>query len=598
MGRLRAMNMPATSPDVEQQNPRKRARSLYWQGYTITYIARTLGEKPGTVSSWKRRDKWDDTSPIQRIDDALESRLILLIAKEVKSGADYKEIDLLARQLERTARVKKFSAGGNEADLNPNVANRNAGTGGPKKKPTRNDYSEEQQKKLRDAFLESLFDYQRVWYKAGLVERIRNLLKSRQIGATWYFAREALEDAMRTGRNQIFLSASKAQAHVFKQYIVQFAKDAADIELRGDPIILPNDAALHFLGTNSRTAQSYHGNLYVDEYFWIQKFQELRKVASGMAAHRHWRQTYFSTPSSLLHEAYSFWSGALFNKGRAKEQRVQIDISHAALAAGMHCGDGQWRQIVTIDDALAGGCTLFDLQQLLLENSPAEFENLFRCMFIDDSMSVFPLGELQGCMVDSWVDWTDYKPFALRPMGYREVWVGYDPSHTGDSCGCVVIVPPAVPGGKFRVIEKHQWKGMDFEAQAEAIRKITERYNVTYIGIDMTGIGQGVYQLVKQFFPGVTGFTYSPDVKVRLVLKAKDVISKRRMEFDAGWTDLAQSFMAIRKTTTASGRQVTYEAGRSDEISHADLAWACMHALANEPLEGGTTRNTSLMEIY
>jgi hypothetical protein len=138
---------------------------------------------------------------------------------------------------------------------------------------------------------------------------------------------------------------------------------------------------------------------------------------------------------------------------------------------------------------------------------------------------------------------------------------------------------------------------MDFEAQASRIELITQSYNVTYIGIDVTGIGQGVFQLVKQFFPAATAFSYSPDVKVRLVLKAKDVITKGRLEFDAGWTDVAQSFMAIRKTTTASGRQVTFEAGRSEEISHADLAWACMHALANEPLEGQTGRNTNIMEI-
>mgnify|MGYP000213933445 CR=1 FL=1 len=31
--------------------------------------------------------------------------------------------------------------------------------------------------------------------------------------------REALADAIATGRNQIFLSASKAQAHIFKQYL-------------------------------------------------------------------------------------------------------------------------------------------------------------------------------------------------------------------------------------------------------------------------------------------------------------------------------------------------------------------------------------------
>jgi uncharacterized protein YjcR len=60
-----------------------------------------------------------------------------------------------------------------------------------------------------------------------------------------------------------------------------------DVELKGDPMTLSNGACLYFLGTNARTAQSYHGNLYLDEYFWIPKFQELRKVASGMAIHKN-----------------------------------------------------------------------------------------------------------------------------------------------------------------------------------------------------------------------------------------------------------------------------------------------------------------------
>jgi hypothetical protein len=85
---------------------------------------------------------------------------------------------------------------------------------------------------------------------------------------------------------------------------------------------------------------------------------------------------------------------------------------------------------------------------------------------------------------------------------------------------------------------------------------------------------------------------------MRLVMKAMDVIAKGRFEFDAGDKDLVQAFMSIRKTMTASGRQVTFQAGRSEETSHADIAWACMHALANEPLEGSTATNTSIMEIY
>ncbi|KWQ18677.1 terminase [Salmonella enterica subsp. enterica serovar Tennessee] len=42
------------------------------------------------------------------------------------------------------------------------------------------------------------------------------------------------------------------------------------------------------------------------------------------------------------------------------------------------------------------------------------------------------------------------------------------------------------------------------------------------------------------------------------------------------------SFMSIRKTMTSSGRSATYEASRTEEASHADIAWATMHALLND----------------
>ena len=72
------------------------------------------------------------------------------------------------------------------------------------------------------------------------------------------------------------------------------------------------------------------------------------------------------------------------------------------------------------------------------------------------------------------------------------MWVGYAPAESGDSAGLVVVAPPLVPGGKFFVLEKHQFRGMDFNTQAETIRQITKRYNVAYIGIDTTGMGSAV----------------------------------------------------------------------------------------------------------
>ena len=577
-------------------DPRRQAALLYWQGFSVRQIGEMLSQKTPTVQSWKTRDQWEAIAPISRVETSMEARLIQLVMKDVKEGKDYKEIDLLGRQIERLARVNRYNHTGSEADLNPNVANRNKGE---RKVPDKNVFSDEAIEKLGDIFFETSFVYQRGWHQAGLQHRIRNILKSRQIGATFYFAREALIDALTTGRNQIFLSASKAQAHVFKNYIIDFARQV-DVDLKGDPIVLPNGARLIFLGTNVRTAQSYTGNLYLDEYFWIPKFQELRKVASGMSLHKKWRSTYFSTPSSLAHSAYPFWSGELFNKGRRnKADRIDLDLTHAHLSKGVLCDDGQWRQIVTVEDALSGGCNLFDLEQLQLEYSPAEYENLLMCEFVDDQASVFPFAELQGCMVDSLDEWEDFDPYLKRPFAYRPVWVGYDPSHTGDSAGCAVIAPPVVSGGKFRVLERHQWKGMDFAAQARSIEELTNRYAVEHIGIDATGIGQGVFQLVQQFFPAAREIRYSPEVKTALVLKAKNTISSGRLEYDTGHTDITASFMAIRKTMTASGNRSTYEASRSEEASHADVAWAIMHALLNEPLtaaNGGQSPN--ILEFY
>ena len=69
---------------------------------------------------------------------------------------------------------------------------------------------------------------------------------------------------------------------------------------------------------------------------------------------------------------------------------------------------------------------------------------------------------------------------------------------------------------------------MDFAPRPQRLREITRRYNVTYIGIDSTGVGDGVYKTVKQFFPAAREFVYNPTVKNALVLKAYGIIGGRR----------------------------------------------------------------------
>lgn len=76
------------------------------------------------------------------------------------------------------------------------------------------------------------------------------------------------------------------------------------------------------------------------------------------------------------------------------------------------------------------------------------------------------------------------------------------------------------------------------------------------------------------------------------------MISHDRLEYDAGSNDITQSFMAIRRATTASGNRPTYEADRSEEASHADLAWATMHALYNEPITGENHNQHNIVEVF
>lgn len=556
---------------------RQRAKQLYWQGYPPAEIARLMGINQNTIYAWKKRDEWDETPPIQRVTQTFDARLIQLGKKDNKTGGDFKEIDLLTRQL------KKLSDG------------QPAGTGlgkKPRKRKLKNHFTEEQIVALREKILDSLSWHQHSWYEQRH-HRNRMILKSRQIGATWYFAREALLDALRDDvkypyqRNQIFLSASRRQAHQFRGFIQKVAEEV-DVELKGgDKIVLSNGAELHFLGTSAATAQSYTGNLKFDEFFWVSNFTNLRKVAGAMATLKGLTRTYFSTPSGETHEAYPFWTGDRWNEKRPRAQRKAFDVGWKTLNSGLLCPDKTWRQIVTLKDVIEHGWEYTDLEEIQDENSEDEFRNLYMCEFVRDGESAFNLNALIGCGADGYDEWPDWKPFASRPMGNRPVWIGYDAngsSGNGDSGAICVVVPPLVQGGKFRTVETEQVRGLEFEEQAKVIENFTFKYNVQHVGIDVTGgNGEAVYQIVKKFFPMAMPYTMSMTSKRALVLKMLQLIRAGRWEYDRSERALINAFNSVRKVKTPGGF-ITYDTDRARGVSHGDLAWANMLAIINEPL--------------
>lgn len=590
---------PKNAENGEPKNlteQREKARLLYSQGLTVAQIAREINLPRPTVASWKKRDNWVRADIFADVNLALKARLLSLIAMEKKGNGEYKEIDEMMRQLERLAKINKYNETGNGGDLNPKLRDRYKPN--RKEKPTGNLFDNDEITALTDAFKILLYPFQQNWVdlldgqkhangkKKHAPARAFLLLKSRQIGATYIVAIWSLINALTTKKNKIFLSASKAQAFQFIEYIKSFVFEVLGKQLKGDPIVITfadnTSVNFYYMGTNALTAQGRHGDVIMDEFFWIRKFKEFQAVASGMASQSQYQQIYLSTPSSVMHEAYAFWCG------KDGINKTEIDVSHKALKNPSLCADSKWRQIVTVKDAIKGGYDKLDVSQLEQEYTPDRFNNLFMCEFLDDSESFFPLSLLNPNMIDTWEVWKDFNPMGSKPFA-KPVWVGYDPSFTGDKPALVVIAPPTKASDPYRILERKHLDHQPPHIQAQYIKKVCERYQVEFLGIDTTGAGIAVAEHVKAFFSHYTAINYSVEVKTRMALRVKELFYRRKLHFDASYTDIAKAFIGIKNALTAGGGRMTLVSKRTSETGHSDIAWAVMNALEKAPLASTDT---------
>ncbi len=567
------------------------AKLLYLSHFDMDEIREKL-ELPNTriLYRWREKERWDIHLSHETVTIATTKRLLKLVDLDKKTEGQLREIEILGDLLIKAEKAENIKNGGETPSGRGKQKNR--------KKAKKNDVSHLTQEMFDEVAKNLFFDYQKKWREVGRDPNIRDrwILKSRQIGATFYFAFEAFEKACMTGNNQIFLSASRRQALIFRGYIIAMARKYFEIELTGDPIVLePSGAQLIFLGTNSATAQSEHGDLYFDESMWTRKFDELYEVASPISSQTPYTTTSFSTPSTISHDAYKYFSGEKRNEGRPKNEHVKLDVSHKALRNGRYDeSDRTWRQIVTIHDAEEQGCTLFDIGYLEAKYTPQRFRNLFECEFIDDSNSVFNLDDLLNCASDS-NQWQYFDKSKARPYANHGVLVGYDPSRSDrDKAEIVAVSEPSSPAETFKLLERASMNNATAQQQCNVILGWHQnKYNVNYVGVDKSGPGVFVFDNVVEVFPNATPIIYSPEMKTRLVEKALDVISSGRFEYDAEEIDVALAFLSVRQTSTDSG-QIVYKSDRSDEVGHGDVAWAIMHTFIKEPMAIQHQRSSSV----
>ena len=187
----------------ESLQPQQKARLLYAQGQPLVNIAKFLGVKYNLVQRWKAADDWQKADIFDDMTIAIRARFISVIFREDKSHADYAEMDALVRLVEKSARIERYRKTGNEDDLNP--TGRGKYDKDKAKKKVKNYLTPEQTALLIEQFEQIFFPFQKEWGTAVEQGRIFALLKSRQIGATYFFALWALIDLLKTGKNKIKL---------------------------------------------------------------------------------------------------------------------------------------------------------------------------------------------------------------------------------------------------------------------------------------------------------------------------------------------------------------------------------------------------------
>ncbi|MBU2647873.1 terminase family protein [bacterium] len=547
----------------------RQVRELIQKGADSATIERQTGVAARTQRTWRRKHGWAvDGDVVRQIEYRIQELMLL-------DSPTPEQNELLGTLIDKLGRFNE------QKEKTEDRRIKSTAVPGIRKK--KNDFSGID---IDGIERPPFFEYQQEFLDDKARDRF--YLKSRQIGFSWVVAWEALEDAMMSGKNKIFISASKNQVGQIRTYVKQFSVKYYRVQLSGtDKITIINPQGdlveFHFLSTNSTTTQSYHGDLYIDEFCWIPNLRDLLDTALAQASHKHYRITYFSTPSVKSHYSYNIWEG-LDEFGR----KVDDEIS---------------RRVITIHDAEKKGCNLFDMDRLKKRFTPRQFAFLFLCEWIDDEGSIFKMADLEACYHKTKVK-TDGGKLALENASLPDykntgnpVYIGYDPNGGGKNGDSASIAAGEHRLDRLRIIGSHTFNNKSINWQAATIKSWVKKYKAGFLGIDVTGIGEAVYNLVRDLphevdWPlTIKRFTYDRENKINLILHIERIVAGRKLEFDSEDKMILQSFLAIKAGTTGAGRS-TIMADRKKGIGHADLFFAIAHLAYNFPIEHSRLRSS------
>lgn len=317
---------------------------------------------------------------------------------------------------------------------------------------------------------------------------------------------------------------------------------------------------------SSSGGRSFSGNVFLDEYAYLEKPQEIWDAAAAVTLHAG-KFRVASTPNGVGNEFHHFWSRERSHRGWTMHE-FPLD---RAIADGMR---------VSVDDCWK-----------MAKGDPRIFDQLFNCKFLDGSIQYISSELVADASVDDLYTWEG------------EYFAGLDIGRTVDRT--VLVVLRKRPDDNRVLAWIAGCKRTDSDALENLVDWAFQTFKPRRLCVDATGMGAFPAERLQKKHGRirVEPVTFSAPVKEDLATTLYSAFAERNVriaktsaalrlphEISATLRGLAQKWVipraaeqlredvcAIRREITTAGN-VRYDAPRTDE-GHADSAWALALAL-------------------
>lgn len=374
--------------------------------------------------------------------------------------------------------------------------------------------------------------------------RWRIVNKSRQIGLSLTIGVDAVSGALIRERNQLIVSASKANAEIVMDYIRTHLEnmDILPITDKEGYIEMPNGCYIRVCSTNWRTARGFNGDVYLDEFAFTIRDQDIwRAIIPSITAVKG-RITIVSTPKSRIDKFWQIYS--------AKSNKWS-----------KHC--------ITIHDAVKDGFPV-DVQELRLLFDPEEFAQAYECIPLDTAQSYIPWLLIEPCLYDPLADAVAASIFQMQDMPFI---YGVDIGRTRDE---TAVAETATYQGITWCLTIKEWQKTPFKIQKERLTDILKRPQTQIMAIDKGGIGMNLHEDLSYDFPSkVRGVSFAPAVKDRLAKNTRIAFEDKVIRIPND-PSIISHILSIKRTANRSS-VFSYNAESNDH--HGDKFWALAMAL-------------------